>query len=253
MLPSAKAMTIELGVFVGLLARFDTRYHVGFRSVDQLVGQALQTVGERCGLSGLDNSRLRRATGADQFHDPRYDFDEAVVVLPEFAEQLDFVLCNKLQSIHVVAELIELAKRARQRLLVRRDERGGNTVELGGGVVLNLTIGLDLALQLDEFLGALIDPAQDLEPHGSQHDQQEGDGEECRKQLELHAGRNPCNQADERAEHPHYRSLQRLKRSRRNSSGSKWAPRYWTRRMPRGSTIEVRNVWSTSPFAAFDT
>ena len=104
--------------------------------------------------------RLGGAAGADQLHDLRDDCDEPVVVLPELAEQLDFVLGDELQPVDVVAELVELAQRARQRALVRGEQRGGDAVELARGVVLDLAIGLDLALQLDQLLGALIDPAQ---------------------------------------------------------------------------------------------
>ena len=104
-----------LRVVVRLLARLDARDHVRLGLVDQLVGQTLETVGQRCSLCRLQLSRLRRTAGADQFHDLRDDFDEPIVVLPEPAEQLDFVLGHELQSIHVVAELVELAQRARQR------------------------------------------------------------------------------------------------------------------------------------------
>ena len=114
--------------------------------------------------------------------------------------------------------------------------------------MLHLAIRFDLALQLDELLGARIDPAQNVEPDGPHHDQKRHDCEECRQQLDLHASRHPRDQADERVHHSHCYSLRRLRRSRRNSSGSKRTPRYCTRRMPCGSTIDVRNVCSTSPF-----
>jgi hypothetical protein len=48
----------------------------------------------------------------------------------------------------------------------------------------------------------------------------------------------------------HYCSSMRLRKSRRNSSGSKRAPRYRTRRMPRRSMINVRNECSRSPCCA---
>ena len=155
MLPSAKAITIVLRVFVGLLARFDTRDHVRLGLVDQLVGQTLETVGQGRSLCRLHLPRLRGTAGANQFHDLRDDLDEPVVVLPELAEQLDFVLGHELQPIHVVAELVELAKRARQRRLVGSEQGGGNAVELARRVMLHLAIRFDLALQLDELLGAL--------------------------------------------------------------------------------------------------
>src|SRR5262249_27390686 len=155
------------------------------------------------------------------------------------------------QPIDVVAKLVELAQRARQRQVVRRKQDRRNAVELIGGLVLHLPIGFDLALQPDEFVSALIGAAQNLQSHRAHHNQESLDGEEGHQQLDLHASRYARNKAGERARFSHYRSLARLKRSRRNSSGSKRTPRYWTRRMPRWSTIEVRNECSMSPSAFF--
>ena len=115
--------------------------------------------------------------------------------------------------------------------------------------MLDLAVRLDLALQLDQLLGALIDLAQALEPDRPDHDQQCRNGEERRQQLGLHGSRHQRDQADERIEDSYHRSFARLSRSRRNSSGSKRTPRYCTRRIPRRSIIEVRNVWSTLPFS----
>ena len=100
---------------VGLIARLDARYHVGLGLVDQLVRQTLETIGQRRSLCHLQLSCFRGTAGADQFHDLRHDIREPIVVLPKPVEQLDFVLGHELQSIHVVAELIELTQRARQR------------------------------------------------------------------------------------------------------------------------------------------
>jgi hypothetical protein len=50
-----------LRAFVRLLARFDTRDHVRLGLVDQLVGQTLEAVGQRCGLCRLHLSRFRGA------------------------------------------------------------------------------------------------------------------------------------------------------------------------------------------------
>src|SRR5439155_25129379 len=115
--------------------------------------------------------------------------------------------------------------------------------------MLDLPIRLDLALQPDQFVGTLIDPAQHVQSLHTHHDQEHLDCEECRQQLVLNAGGYACNKVDQRACPSHYRSFMTLKRSRRNSSVSKRTPRYWTRRMLRRSTIEVRNECSMSPFA----
>ena len=74
------------------------------------------------------------------------------------------------------------------------ERSGGDAVELAGGVVLDLAVGLDLALQLDQLLGAIVDLAQALEADRPDHDQQCRDGEERREQLGLHASRHPRDQ-----------------------------------------------------------
>jgi hypothetical protein len=182
----------------------------------------------------------------------RDDLDKSIVVLSELAKQFDFIFCHELQPIDVIAELVKLAKGARQRLVVRRKQGRGNAVELAYRVMLDLPIGFDLSLQPDEIFGALIDAAQNSESDGTHHDQQHGNGEKCRKQFDLYASRYPRNQIDYPSNHRHHGSCRRLKRSCRNSFGSKRTPAYWTLRIPCGSTMDVRNVWSTSPFAVFD-
>jgi hypothetical protein len=159
----------------------------------------------------LQVSRLRRTTGANHVNDARGDLDEAVVVLPEPAEQLDFVLRHELQAIHVVAELIKLAQRARQRPLVGGDQRGGNAVELRGRVVLNLAISFNLALELD-VLGALMDIAQSIKSDCSHHDQEHRYGKKCNQQLELHGRWYARNQTDERAHQPRNQTSEPIKR-----------------------------------------
>ena len=61
--------------------------------------------------------------------------------------------------------------------------------------MLDLAVRLDLALQLDQLLGALIDLAQALEPDRPDHDQQCRNGEERRQQLGLHGSRHQRDQA----------------------------------------------------------
>jgi hypothetical protein len=194
MLPSAKAMTTYCEFsYACLLACFDTRHHVRLGLVDQLVGQTLETVGQGCSLCRLQLSCLRRAAGANQLHDLRDDFDEPLIVLPEPAKKLDFVLGHELQPIHVEPELIELAKRAQQRRIVGSKQGGGHAVELDRRVMLHLPVRFDLALQRDELLGALIDPAQKLESDSPHHDQEYRNCEKCRQQLGLDAGRHARN------------------------------------------------------------
>jgi hypothetical protein len=161
------------------------------------------------------------------------DVDKPFVLLLEFREQVDLVLGHELQSIGVIAELIELTQRARQSRIVGGEERRRNAIELARRVMLDLPVRFDLALQMDQLLGALIDTLQNLQAHCARHDEQGCNCEECCQQLGLHAGRNPRNQVDQPSGQRHHGSCSRLTRSRRNSSGSKRTPTYWTRRIPR--------------------
>src|SRR5262249_21242360 len=141
---------------------------------------------------------LRRTTSANQIDNARHDLDEPVVLIPEPAKQLDFILRDELQAIHVVAELVKLAQRARQRPLVGRDQRGGDAVQRSRRVMLYLPISFNLALQLDQFLGALVKTAQNLKPHRPHHDQKHCNSKKSGQQLELYACRYPRNQVDKR-------------------------------------------------------
>ena len=102
-------------------------------------------------------ARLGDLPGARQLHHPGHDRDEAVVVAAHPREQLDLVAGDVLQPVQVVAELGELPQRGLQHLLVRGQQRGGDAVELGGGVVLHLAERRDLALQPDQLLGLPVD------------------------------------------------------------------------------------------------
>ena len=105
---------------VGPLARLDPLEHVGLGDVDQLVGQALEPVGERPRLAQLHLARLVDLPGAGALDRPGHDRDEAVVVRAHLGQQIDLVLCHVLQPVEVVAELAELAQDAVELALVRR-------------------------------------------------------------------------------------------------------------------------------------
>jgi hypothetical protein len=94
---------------IGLSARLDARHHVRFGFVDQLVGQALEPARQRPRLLQLRRMRFIDVPAADQLDDPRHDGDEPVVFLPDLAEQFDLVLGDELQSLEVIAELVQLA------------------------------------------------------------------------------------------------------------------------------------------------
>ena len=165
---------------IGLLARLDPLQHVGLGDVHQLVGEALEPVGERPRLAQLHLARLGDLPGAGPLHRPGHDLDEAVVFLPDLAQQLDLVLRDVLQPVEVVAELAELAQGAVERPLVGGQQRGGDPVELARGVVLDLPVGRDLALQLDQLLGALVHAAEHAQAHRAEQDQQRRPSRETR-------------------------------------------------------------------------
>jgi len=75
-------------------------------------------------LGGLDLPRLAVSSIAGQVQHARGDCDEAGIVLANVAEQRNLVLCDKRHAVEVVAELVDLAKRAGQRRIVRRREGG---------------------------------------------------------------------------------------------------------------------------------
>ena len=147
----------------------------------------------------LDLPRLGHAPAADQSDDMRHHIDESAVLLPNLAEQLRFILGDEFQSIEVISELVELAKRGIQhpgrpgKAAARRD-----AIELVGRIVLHLAIGRDLALQLDQLIGLVVDAAQDAEPDGPQHDQETHDRQKCDQELGLHARRNARDQPTSR-------------------------------------------------------
>ena len=60
------------GGAVRAFGRFDCRHHVGFRDVDQLVGQTLEAVGRRHDLIELDLARLLGVACADEFGHMRH-------------------------------------------------------------------------------------------------------------------------------------------------------------------------------------
>ena len=53
---------------------------------------------------------LSHAPAADQFDNLGHDIDELIILLPNLAQQLCFILGNEFQSIEVISELAELPK-----------------------------------------------------------------------------------------------------------------------------------------------
>ena len=117
--------------------------------------------------------------------------------MPDLAEHLGFA--DELHAVEVVAELVELTQRRIQHPVVLKQECGGDAVELGGRIVLDLAIGCDPALQLDQLVGLIIDAAEHLQPDGPEHDQQPDNRQEGDQELGLDARRQPRHPADQPA------------------------------------------------------
>ena len=156
---------------VGSLARRDAGEHLGLGEVDELVRQAFEAVGQRPRLRRLDRARLGDPSGAEQFGHPRDDAHEPVVRLPHLAGERDVIIRVELQSLKVVAELVELAERRRKRPVVGQQQSRGDVVKLHCRVLLHLPVGCDLALQSDQIVGAAIGIAEYAQSNGAQHDQ----------------------------------------------------------------------------------
>ena len=236
------------------MARVHARHHVGFRLVDELVREPLQPVGQWSRLRELQLPPFRSAAAPNQLHHTGDDPDELVIVCPHAGEQLDLVARDELQAIQVVPELVELAKDGVEAPAFGDEQRGGHAVELGRGVVLELPVGGDLALDLHEVFRPAIHLAEDPETNGAQRDEQADDDEERDQELGVHRGRDSRHEAREHTqERAHHRPPSRTsaRRSRSISSGSNRTPMYWTRSAPSRSTSDVRNVWSTSPRSVF--
>ena len=86
-----------------------------------------------------------------------------VVVLPDLGEKFRLFLGDEFHAVEVVSELIELAERCIEHPVVLKQKRGRDAVELARRIVLDLVIGGDLALQPDQLVGLIVDPAQHLQ------------------------------------------------------------------------------------------
>ena len=195
-LATANETTIRPGGHVGPLGCIDGVNHVGLGDIDELVRQTFEAVGQRDDLC-LNVARLARPTGPNEVDDACHLGRELIVVLSDLAEEIRFFVGDKLHAVEVIAELSELTERSIEHPVVLKQERGRDAVELARRVVLNLMIGCDLALQLDQFIGLVIDPAQHLQPDRAEHDQQADNREKRDQKLGLNTrrpARDPANQ-----------------------------------------------------------
>ncbi|MER8968521.1 hypothetical protein NKI25_22970 [Mesorhizobium sp. M0808] len=117
--------------------------------------------------------------------------------MPDLAKHFHLGFGDELHAVEVVAELVELAQRRIQHPVVLKQKGGGDAVELGGRIVLDLAIGCYPALQLDQLVCLIIDPTQHLQPDGPEHDQQADNRQERDQELGLDARRQPGNPANE--------------------------------------------------------
>ena len=185
MLPSARAGRPAGQVIGRWLASMCSSMSASATLTSWLVRRSSRSASGRASRSY--RARLVDLAGAGALHRPGHDRDEAVVVRAHARQEIDLVLGHVLQPVEVVAELAELTEDAVQLALVLRQQRRRDAVQLARGVVLDLAIGGDLALQLDQLLGARVDPAQHLHPDRAQKDDQRDHPEKRDQQLGLHA------------------------------------------------------------------
>ena len=121
-------------------------------------------------LLELQLARGRDLAAAGALDRRRHDRDEAVVVGADSASSAASS-GDVLQAVEVVAELAELAQDPVELARVPGQERGGDPVELARGVVLDVAVGGDLALQPDQLLGARVHAREHLEPDRPEQDQ----------------------------------------------------------------------------------
>ena len=105
---------IDARRFVCGSACVDPVHHVRLGPIDELVRQSFEPVGERRQLGGLDLPRLADSSIAGQLQHAGGDGDETGIFLAKAAEQRNLVLRDKRHAVEVVAELVDLAKRAGQ-------------------------------------------------------------------------------------------------------------------------------------------
>ena len=85
------------------------------------------------------------------------------------------VLRDKRDAVEVVAELVDLAKRAGEGRIVRHREGGGDAVKLAQRVVLHLAVGVDLVLQRHQFACALLHFSQSQQSDRAQRHEKQFD------------------------------------------------------------------------------
>jgi hypothetical protein len=117
-----------------------------------------------------------------------HDLNELGILLLDPAEQLDLILRHELEPVEVIAKLIELAKRCFERPLIWRQESRGNAVELAGGVMLELAVSRNLAVERYQLLGAVVRLAQHVKANGANHDEQHHHHQESRQELGVNSG-----------------------------------------------------------------
>src|SRR5438093_832505 len=128
-------------------------------------------------LSNLESVAFRDFSTTDQLNGLAHHLNELVVVLAHLSEQLDLVLGHKLEPVEIVAELVELTQRSVEGAFVVGQQRGGDAVKLGRGIVLELAVRGNFSLELYEILSASVSNAQRLQTDCAERDKQHCNGE----------------------------------------------------------------------------
>src|SRR5512134_1595920 len=107
----------------------------------------------------------------------------------DLPEQLSLIPGHELETVEVVPVLVELTDSTLKRPLLGRQERRGDVVELGRGVLLQLAERRNLAPELAELFGPTVHATEDLDDNNAEYDQQRCDDKEGPDQLGMDSER----------------------------------------------------------------
>ncbi len=215
---------------------------MSFGPVDEGKGLAPETIAKRYRPFELHGLGFGPATGSNQLDDLRAGLDQLGVVASNIFDERAVVAGDELGAVKIVGKLVELAQRCVELARIGSEQRGGEGVELLGGVVLELPIGGYLLLQIDQLGGALVRATQDQQPDRAKGDEHDNDAQDGHQQLGLDAGRDAGNQPRQPVHHGAVADAARSCRSCSSSFGSKRSPMYCTRSRPWRSTREVSRL-----------
>jgi len=106
------------GCTIGIPTGIDAGRQVDLALVDEVVGEALEPIGERAGLGELQLPALGDASSFPQLGNTLGHLDELVIGCADAAEKLGVVRRRDLELVELIPELGELPERCLDRVLV---------------------------------------------------------------------------------------------------------------------------------------